>query len=226
MYPNQVHDLAHLFSSNGFKRCVCPPDFGGPVCDIRRTKCGKDNSCFHGGTCVTKVVQDEETYHCDCSSADQDSKSYAGRFCQFESNTFCTDNINQNGRIFCVNGGTCKKDPLNIYEGCDCPTGYFGISCEFQQMNATVVEVTVDDDQFTGNDDDDSAPKIAETDTDKNKDGVADYAECNILCENNGVCEKGEKDLGLLAHLAADNEYLNITSNENFEHCGTSPLLY
>jgi hypothetical protein len=113
---------------------------------------------------------------------------------------------------------------LNVYEGCDCPTGFYGISCEFQQLNATVVEVIVDDDQFTGNDDDDNATVIAETDTDK--DGIADYAECNISCENNGVCEKGEKDLGLLAHLATDNAYLNITSNGDFEHCGTSTLLY
>jgi len=217
MYPNQIHDLAHLFSSENFKRCVCPPDFGGPACDIDLNKCG-DNHCYYGAQCVAKELDGEPFSYCDCLTAGDGTSSYAGRFCQFEADTFCNKVDTQNGVLFCVNGGTCKTDSSEVYQGCDCPVGYYGPSCEFQQVNATVLVIDSNDDQFKENDDDD-AIAVFVADPDADEDGIADYAECSLVCEYNGTCRKGEKDLGLLTDIAAEVSYLNVTSDLNFEYC-------
>ena len=49
-------------------------------------------------------------HHCDCTSADTTTASFAGRFCQYESTSFCSKSENQNGNLFCVNNGECLGD--------------------------------------------------------------------------------------------------------------------
>ena len=98
------------------------------------TNCG-DGRCLHGATCLEKTGTDGDShFHCDCSTANTPEISYAGQWCQYQVTTFCTS-INSNPRLFCVNNGVCKED---VYEGCDCPSGFSGFSCEYQ------VQVPVD----------------------------------------------------------------------------------
>jgi len=108
--PIQVHDLVHMMEENsGYKRCNCPDGFGGHLCDVEKVPCGSHH-CFNGGTCLSRDVNGSTMYHCDCTSAVNDEHSYAGRFCQYQSTTFCTKGQDANGQLFCVNGGTCKAD--------------------------------------------------------------------------------------------------------------------
>jgi hypothetical protein len=52
----------------------------------------------------------EVHHHCDCTTANTDDKSYAGRFCQYESSHFCEKELDLDGQAFCVNGGQCKDE--------------------------------------------------------------------------------------------------------------------
>lgn len=80
--------------------------------------------------CVALTVDDGgTTYNCDCSYAHTAHQSFAGAYCQYQSSVFCETNSTIEGRDFCVNGGTCKVDE----PGCDCPTGFEGPMCEYNQ---------------------------------------------------------------------------------------------
>jgi hypothetical protein len=76
------------------------------------------------------VTSDDSTHTCDCTSASTHVASFAGKFCQYRSTTFCEKSAAIEGQDFCVNGGTCKtgKTP-----GCECPTGFDGPLCEYNQ---------------------------------------------------------------------------------------------
>lgn len=97
-------------STNDFMHCMCPEGFFGLECEVESQECG-EHHCFNGGTCVTVGTEIEGgivDHHCDCTSARTEEKSYAGRFCQYESSNFCDKTLGPNGLEFCVNGGTCK----------------------------------------------------------------------------------------------------------------------
>lgn len=107
-----------------YQYCDCPVGFYGPQCDIPSSKCG-EHHCFNGGVCVTKRGAGGITKeHCDCNAAHTDAVSYGGRYCQYESTTFCAQNIDENGQLFCVNDGDCREQGAHL--GCDCPDGYHG----------------------------------------------------------------------------------------------------
>jgi EGF-like domain len=92
--------------------CTCPEDKIGYQCEIDAEPCGSDYHCMHGGTC-SPVRQPDGTVkeYCDCTTAVQGGVHYAGRFCQNEATSTCTaDEDEHNGHMFCVNGGTCRKD--------------------------------------------------------------------------------------------------------------------
>jgi len=141
-----INDLDHLYktstgSPEDFMSCVCPTGYGGKYCDIEMTECGSHH-CYHGGICLNKLDSNNVAKHrCDCTTAVTSDKSYAGRFCQLESSAFCSNDNRQNGRLFCVNGGTCLADAS---EGCECPVDFYGHSCEFKRVsaNSTTVEVS------------------------------------------------------------------------------------
>lgn len=121
-------------------------------------------------------------------------------------------------------------DASQVHEGCDCPADVYGPSCEFVHANATTDMNDDDDDAFKDDADDDTGDSsvkeipVYDEDPDADGNGIADYAECSLLCENEGQCRKGIKDLGIIS-TALDAAYLNVSSDQNFEHCGTSSFL-
>jgi hypothetical protein len=127
-------------------------------------KCGEDRVCLNGGQCTeTQVIKANDTvemeYHCDCSTAFDDKFQYAGESCQFSSTQICThDGDTMEGRLFCANHGSCQDDPE---QGCKCPGGFEGFSCEFE--------------------------KVDEDPTDRES---SDFGKCgnNLVCHNGGVC--------------------------------------
>jgi len=127
-------------NKNDFKRCVCPDGYDGPLCENKKVECGEIH-CFHGSTCVEmKEIDGGITTHCDCSTANSDFDLFAGLMCQYEVSAFCQMKDGNNDYAFCTNGGTCAGDPN---QGCICPEGFTGFSCEFpSSVNEAVPEVS------------------------------------------------------------------------------------
>ena len=175
--------------------CVCAPGFDGELCEVDKTPCGPDAFCFHGGTCVERIVNEEILHHCDCSTASTDTTDYAGRFCQFEATSYCTKTAGLNGHLFCVNGGECRED--NPHKGCICDSQYAGFSCEFvkeefvqQEEGQTNVTAPVDE------------PTV-----------IA----CDLVCKNEGVCRHGVKNSAYVGDLQLHSSHLQPT--EDLMHC-------
>jgi hypothetical protein len=120
-------------------------------------------------------------------------------------------------------------DASQVHEGCDCPDDVYGPSCEFVHVDAPMITNDDISDVFEGDADDDTGDSsvkekpVYNAEGDSDGDGVADYAECSLLCENDGKCRKGKKDLGIISS-ALDAAYINV-SDENFEHCSKSSLM-
>ena len=129
------------------KGCDCPSGFTGKICDIeveddshkdQGVPCG-DSYCYHGGTCDSVRITDPDGKvtlmdYCDCSPAVDEDHLYAGASCQYKSTSFCTHptrGLSLEGTRFCVNGGTCRESGFE--QGCDCPPGWTGFSCEIPQ---------------------------------------------------------------------------------------------
>ena len=182
-------------------------------------------------------------YRCDCTTANYDGKSYSGRYCQFQATVFCTKDDTENGKLFCVNGGTCRE---NAIEGCDCPSDFYGDSCEYMYLpedstpstspnngseepssptNTAPAPTAATDPPAPTADVDISAPAgaptadapTADAPTFQNPSEQLDV--CRLQCLNDGICRKGVKDLGVISNIAPSVEELNQTSNEDFEHC-------
>ena len=195
---DQEHDLVHLFdNTDEFQRCECPAGYGGKLCETPRIECG-EHHCFNGGSCLTRDINGETKHHCDCSTAAMGDYLFAGRFCQYQSSSICTPKESENGELFCVNGGSCKSES---HEGCTCPDGYYGHSCEFKTAPAGD---TSDSGSGSDNDGSTSFPEVTT---------------CSLTCENGGVCRNGKKDLGLIDEISQGVAELNPTHDENFEHC-------
>ncbi|GAX19995.1 hypothetical protein FisN_1Lh531 [Fistulifera solaris] len=116
--------------------CMCPKGYHGSLCEFEAEPCGADNFCYNGGSCVVIQKRDGTTsYNCDCTSAGDSYTFFAGEFCEYPASTFCGDNNDQNGRHFCVNGGSCQDESRL---GCHCNEGFVGPLCEFADQNLQV----------------------------------------------------------------------------------------
>ena len=92
--------------------CVCKDGYAGVQCDFEVEKCG-NGACLNGSKCLTRKdpLTNKEIAHCDCTQAHYDGKLYAGRWCQYDSTTYCDgakDGVGENLH-FCVNGGECEE---------------------------------------------------------------------------------------------------------------------
>lgn len=188
---------------------------------------------MHGSVCVhsSDFGNDEgnEGDYCDCSTADDEDMSYAGRYCQYEATSYCSKNPGINHHLFCVNGGTCKK---NVYEGCDCPDGFAGFNCDYtmEEFYANTDEPTEID--IINEYDKPDYLETQETPVFPHENVVTarpslddpDYIHCeNLKCLNGGTCRKGAKELGELSDIVKDIDHLNSTYSEDFDHCVCSP---
>lgn len=94
--------------------------------------CDDGLRCLHGSTCSPNL-EEEGSFHCDCSSITDDS--YVGRYCEFGPTDDCQSKPGHSDYSFCTNGGTCKsfKETTDRIEhvGCDCPSKYDGSRCEY-----------------------------------------------------------------------------------------------
>ena len=180
--------------------CQCVGDWDGRHCEIPKVPCGDDH-CFNGARCEQRTDPDtnEVLYHCDCTTTYSGTKSFAGRFCQYEATSYCSNSgAGLQGHLFCVNGGRCKPNP---YEGCECDEPYTGFACEY--MSAELQDGGLDDDYYDG--------FRSEVDPE-------DSYDCDLECLNDGVCRIGMKDMGELKEIVDNAPHLNETHSE-FQHC-------
>lgn len=135
--------------------CDCPSGFTGSHCqfevdDSEHSDLGEvcgGGFCYNGGHCVTtKIIgpHDDTTieFHCDCSSAFDDTNLYAGNSCQYKSTSQCShprEGDSLLGSVFCVNEGTCNEDFL---QGCECPSGWTGFFCEYEEDREDIYDDT------------------------------------------------------------------------------------
>jgi len=68
---------------------------------------------------------------CDCLPGYTEKEVFSGEFCQYVSTSFCSPADDPNGRQFCTNGGICP--PQGGHGPCDCPKGFSGPRCSFQE---------------------------------------------------------------------------------------------
>ena len=119
---------SHLWSSSDTTTqfyCECPEGWGGPDCQVAKSSCGTEHSCYYGSTCAHK----NEYSYCDCATA---SQPVAGKYCHLPSSAPC------GASAFCVNGGTC----ISEQQGCKCAAEFTGFACEFQAGTDIVSETT------------------------------------------------------------------------------------
>ena len=101
----------YTFSDDQQNYCRCPEGFYGNQCEIDGRQCGSTH-CLNGGQCV-EIEQDDgsTTDHCDCSTAiDDQGRGYAGRYCEVQSTSRCSDHDPINPMNFCANGGVCHAE--------------------------------------------------------------------------------------------------------------------
>jgi hypothetical protein len=195
--PSESSSYWQGSDSNHFY-CQCPENYDGIRCEIVKTPCG-DDYCYYGSQCVSRTQVDRVsgttsvTTACDCSTADV---NVAGRFCQFKQTSFCRAADFTNSAIFCVNEGSCPSNPL---EGCSCPPGFDGFSCEFavpdyeSNSNSETTEIPVDPENVVA---------------------------CLLECYNGGTCRKGSKEQSsIVSSLASNSTDLTTTHSEDYEHC-------
>jgi hypothetical protein len=78
------------------------------------------------------MVKGKWVHTCDCSSTASHGPApsyYAGLHCEYPATDYCKKKDGIKKPAFCVNHGVCQADPL---EGCVCPKGFYGSSCEFK----------------------------------------------------------------------------------------------
>lgn len=153
------------------EHCVCPDGFSGPRCEISEvTRCG-EGVCFNDAECVQTVSKDGETVYSEfCQCPTSMTVSYTGKFCEYQSTSFCpAPEGHDPSEYFCANGGECPNEP---HEACICQTGFSGPKCEIPD-NADLKD------------------------------------ECDLPCENDGVCFFGQSPV--------EDETMKNLSNEGRE---------
>ncbi len=154
--------------------CDCPDGFTGFACEYERHGdseeddnddgdgpddnweiCGGDGLvCHNGGRCVTTITEDKDTgatqteYKCDCATAYNEEKAYLGLSCEYPSTTICEPELDGeplSAAFFCVNSGTCKNNP---FDGCNCPVGFTGNSCQFKADVVDIINADTDGDNI------------------------------------------------------------------------------
>jgi len=169
---------------------------------------GDGFACFHGGTCKHVAGGDPTNYVCDCASASWPNGDrrglFAGAHCEYVATAICREEGNDAWIGFCVNGGMCVDGETNQENMCDCPSEWTGPHCEyFQGKSVSVVPSTTT-----------AAPK-----TEVTKPATSD--ECDLVCANNGVCQKGKASLPHNLRLSANNAVVSFMqqTSQNGEYC-------
>lgn len=108
-YDTALYNKVWAQQDGNFQYCSCPEGFFGLNCEVQGQQCG-DGHCFHGASCLETAHSDGTTdFVCDCTTAHDEDKSYAGEFCENESTSFCEKSETANGQLFCTNGGVSRN---------------------------------------------------------------------------------------------------------------------
>jgi len=111
------------------EHCVCPKGYTGLTCEKEEAvQCGQ-GICFNGAECVqTTSLDGSIVYNEFCRCPTEEGESYAGKFCEHKSTTFCpAPEGHDPAEYFCANGGECPSAP---HLPCRCPEGFSGSKCE------------------------------------------------------------------------------------------------
>jgi hypothetical protein len=164
--PLPFHSVSHKEGMH----CACPHGWTGLTCSHIFESCDGEHICYNGGSvslsvkstkhpslskltdvssitffiCISKCIPgltdiySNEQLFCDCSGAvDEQGNVYVGKFCEHLSTDPCDFDGN-----FCVNGGKCNVLYPEQGSLCDCPSGFKGIHCEFEEI--TVPDCNLD----------------------------------------------------------------------------------
>mmetsp|Transcript_26201 Transcript_26201/g.56186 ORF Transcript_26201/g.56186 Transcript_26201/m.56186 type:complete len:241 (-) Transcript_26201:376-1098(-) len=96
--------------------------------------CPDGHRCENGSSCMEHPKQ-EGKYYCDCGTGSGD---FAGLFCEYEAETYCSLEQETTSDWFCTNEGTCVLSTDNAPEAqwnCDCPADFDGPHCQFIRGN-------------------------------------------------------------------------------------------
>jgi hypothetical protein len=194
--PNATNEYMRYWDDNTPENmyCSCPDTHDGPLCEIERAQCG-ENFCYYGSECKEEFTEGKTFHHCDCTKTSTPG-FFAGRFCQYKATEYCSNDPGLNGHLFCVNQGTCRANP---YEGCDCPTGYVGFSCEFHS------EDPVDSDIIS----------VVQKEKDEEKEVSCEGGQ--LLCSNGSKCVNEGEEWRCDCE-SADSELASFFAGRNCEH--------
>jgi hypothetical protein len=123
-----------------FEHCVCPKGYVGLQCEYKMDVCpGGDQVCLNGADCVPYRNEEGLQFQCDCATASDNTKFFAGKYCEYSSTEICSTNgqvtKGSDSYTFCVNDGECVDNVDESGESkpeCECKDGFEGDHCEFR----------------------------------------------------------------------------------------------
>ena len=83
--------------------------------------------------CIPGLKDDfgNDQLFCDCSEAmDDEGNPFVGKFCEIPSRDNCGT---EQDDLFCVNGGSCNLVVGDDTNFCECPSGFQGPHCEYEE---------------------------------------------------------------------------------------------
>jgi len=231
----------NYYDNSSFSHCGCDYDYKGQHCEYAigtvpecTLECQNGGACrlgirscwFHEDANMAEVFVNNVTYqYCDCPPI------FYG--------VTCASKVETCGSFDCFNGGTCviNRTMGTTTANCDCRTAkkqekqYGGRFCQYESSAVCDKEVTENGQLFCYNNGtcpaEDSYNNCscslgfhgatcefndAENSNDK-------YQDCSLKCTNGGQCRNGAKDTSFLNTLGPSLAHLNVSYNENFEHC-------
>jgi len=129
--------------------CVCDNGYAGADCSFPVLVCpGARMTCFEKAKCVSYNQQDldmeDRDWSCDCTDEFGNIDFTIDR-CYEPKIESCERDIETSTFAFCINGGTCRGlvDDGDLHVGCDCPDGYEGLHCQYEEGDAPDGELLV-----------------------------------------------------------------------------------
>ncbi|CAG5925203.1 unnamed protein product [Menidia menidia] len=110
LMPNACQNGGTCHNTYGGYQCVCVNGWTGDDCSENIDDCASA-ACNHGSTCHDRVA----SFYCECPHG------RTGLLCQLDD--ACISNP-------CQKGSNCDTNPVSGKHFCNCPSGYFGPSCD------------------------------------------------------------------------------------------------